>query len=109
MQATAFRAYLFLREKQSVGARLSRLKRAAAETRSASQRNWNEHWINLQLSEARLSPARAELLIGFKAQIDFQEGLRRSSEWFEQFGLVSRPAETDAGYLQDVCLEAASG
>ncbi len=108
MQATAFRAYLFLREKQSLGARLSRLKNGAAQNRSGSERNWNEHWINLQLSQARLSPARSEQLIGFTAQIDFAEGLRRSLDWFEQFGLVPRRAETDNQYLQDVCLEAAS-
>ena len=108
MQATAFRAYLFLREKQSLGARLSRLKNAAAQNRSASERNWNEHWINLQLSEARLSPARAERLMGFTAQIDFAEGLRRSLDWFEQFGLAPRRTEADSQYLQDICLEAAS-
>jgi predicted dehydrogenase/nucleoside-diphosphate-sugar epimerase len=107
MQATAFRAYLFLREKKSLGARLSRLKNAAAQNRSASRRDWNEHWINLQLSESRLSPARAERLIGFKARIDFAEGLRRSLDWFEQFGLVTRRAEPDGVYLQDICLEAA--
>jgi len=108
MRATAFRAYLFLRELPSVSARLSKLKNGANQTRPGCERKLSEHWLKLQLSEARLSAVRAEQLIGFKAQIDFAEGLSRSLDWFEQFGLVSAHNEMDREMPSSLCGEVAS-
>jgi hypothetical protein len=89
MQATVFRAYLALRERKRLRPYLEKLKAgggAAAGARASE--NFDETWTLLQLSESRLSPARAEAEIGFRARIDFAEGLRRTAEWFATYGLM---------------------
>lgn len=107
MRATAFRAYLSLRERPSVSARLSKLKNGADQAPLGSRSKLSEHWLTLQLSEARLSAVRAEQLIGFKAQIDFTEGMSRSLDWFEQFGLVPAHNEIDRHMRTSLCGEVA--
>jgi nucleoside-diphosphate-sugar epimerase len=105
MQATVFRAYLALRENKAVRAKLERMRNGqvgAPET----QKCWNKHWISLQVSEARLSAARAQEKLGFRAQVGFAEGLRRSAAWFETYGLAARLDETKNEAVEALCLEA---
>ena len=87
MQATAFRAYLRLREHQGLRSRLELLRNGAAVV-SESQAPWSDIWIQLQLSEARLNANRAEEALGFTAQVDFTDGLARTAEWFELYGFT---------------------
>lgn len=108
MQATAFKAYMKLREIPSVSARLSRLRNGGSQSANGSRHKLSEHWLTLQLSEARLSAARAEELIGFKAEVDFADGLSRSLDWFEQFGLVSSASEIERPVVTSFSEEVAS-
>lgn len=50
--------------------------------------DFDTYWTNMQLSEARLSPTRAEALLGFRARVDFAEGIRRTMPWFQDYGLM---------------------
>jgi predicted dehydrogenase/nucleoside-diphosphate-sugar epimerase len=95
-RATLFRAYLALREKKSLRPFLEKLKSGAsgAAVNEQAGENFDEAWTLLQLSESRLSTARAETEIGFRPRIGFAEGLRRTAMWFAAYGLVSTP---DAG------------
>ncbi|HEY0100707.1 MAG TPA: NAD-dependent epimerase/dehydratase family protein [Pyrinomonadaceae bacterium] len=96
-RATLFRAYLALREKKSLRPYLEKLKSGAAGAGGGSRAsdNFDETWTLLQLSESRLSPARAETEINFRPRVGFAEGLRRTAEWFAAYGLV--PASSSAG------------
>jgi nucleoside-diphosphate-sugar epimerase len=85
MQATAFKAYLRLREHELVKKRLTRL-RALPPTPSAPA--FDPTWVQMQFSQARLSNARARRDIGFAPAIDFDAGLRRTSEWLRFVGLA---------------------
>ncbi|HEX8459758.1 MAG TPA: NAD-dependent epimerase/dehydratase family protein [Pyrinomonadaceae bacterium] len=91
MQATVFRAYLALRERKRLRPYLEKLKSgaggASASATGASEK-FDETWTLLQLSESRLSAARAEAEIGFRARVSFAEGLRRTSLWFAAYGLL---------------------
>jgi|GEM_PF-1800735 len=89
MQATVFRAYLALRDKAALSPLIASLRRGPTSTAAADDgAEFDELWTSLQLSEARLSPARAESALGFRAAVDFAEGLRRSALWFKRFGLM---------------------
>ena len=105
MQATVFRAYLALRERSAVRARLERMRNGGSGN-VESQRPWNSHWIKLQLSEARLSAARAEEKLGFRAQVNFAEGLQKSAAWFERCGITAPSTETANKGVETLCLEA---
>ncbi|MDX6612623.1 MAG: hypothetical protein QOD75_1809 [Blastocatellia bacterium] len=88
MQATVFRAYLALRDKAALSPLVASLRRGGAAGGDAGSADFDELWTALQLAEARLSSARAESVLGFKASVDFAEGLRRSALWFERYGLI---------------------
>ncbi|MDT4898877.1 MAG: hypothetical protein QOH25_3954 [Acidobacteriota bacterium] len=89
IQATLFPAYLRLRESRWLRPYVEKLRSGSASgSGGAGAREFDELWTMLQISEARLSPERAEKLIGFHPQVDFREGLRLSSLWFERFGLL---------------------
>ena len=105
MQATVFRAYLALRERSTIRARLERLRNGGSGN-VESQGSWNSHWINLQLSEARLSAARAEEKLGFRAQVNFVEGLQKSAAWFERYGITAPSTEAANEGVETLCLEA---
>jgi nucleoside-diphosphate-sugar epimerase len=95
MQATVFRAYLALRERKRLRPYIEKLKSGAgASAGGGAGDKFDEGWTLLQLSEPRLSAARAEQEIGFRARIGFAEGLRRTSRWFAAYGLLP---ETGAG------------
>ncbi|HEX8634421.1 MAG TPA: NAD-dependent epimerase/dehydratase family protein [Pyrinomonadaceae bacterium] len=94
MQATVFRAYLALRERKRLRPYLEKLKSGAAASGGQAGDRFDETWTLLQLSESRLSAARAEQEIGFRARVNFAEGLRRTAEWFAAYGLT--PADASA-------------
>jgi nucleoside-diphosphate-sugar epimerase len=104
MQATLFRAYLRLRDYPQVKARLERLKQVTAPASPELQERWHEVWARLQLSEARLSSARAGQVLGFSAKIDFAEGLKRTIAWFERYGLVPAQAVKVMADSASVCV-----
>ena len=90
VQATIFRAYLALRDKQMLRPFVARLRSTPDDAAPANGVGpaFHELWTTLQLSEARLSSERAEEVINFRARVDFSEGFRRSAAWFERFGLI---------------------
>lgn len=88
VQATLFPAYLRLRESRLLRPYVEKLRSGSAASGGPGARAFNELWTLLQISEARLSVERAASLIGFHPQVDFGEGLRLSSLWFERFGLL---------------------
>jgi len=96
MQATVFRAYLALRERKSLRPYLEKLKAGAGGTTGRASDKFDETWTLLQLSESRLSAARAEQEIGFRARVTFTEGLRRTARWFATYGLIPDAAPADA-------------
>lgn len=102
-RATLFRAYLALREKKALRPYLEKLKSGAGGAGGAqASENFDETWTLLQLSESRLSPARAETEIGFRPRLDFAEGLRRTALWFAAYGLISsRVAGGEAERAED--------
>jgi predicted dehydrogenase/nucleoside-diphosphate-sugar epimerase len=91
VQATIFRAYLALRDKQRLRPYIAGLRSTSADTAPVNGAGPAFHglWTTLQLSEARLRSTRAEEVINFRARVDFSEGLRRSAIWFQRFGLMS--------------------
>lgn len=96
MQATVFRAYLALRERKRLRPYLEKLKSGGASAgATGAGEAFDETWTLLQLSESRLSPARAEAEIGFRARVSFAEGLRRTAEWFATYGLMPETNEGD--------------
>jgi nucleoside-diphosphate-sugar epimerase len=102
MRATAFRAYLVLRTHPSARRRLEKLLASGDAPTRASAARYDANWVQMQMSEARLSVSRLETVLGFKADVSFEEGFRRSCLWFRAFGLLrgERPKE-------DVRVEAA--
>lgn len=92
VQATVFRAYLALRDKTLLRPLVASLRGGATKRTTDGGAPFNELWTTLQLSQARLSPARAQALLDFHARIDFKEGLRRSARWFEHYGLTDSAA-----------------
>jgi nucleoside-diphosphate-sugar epimerase len=91
MKATAFRAYMALRERPSVQARLGVLKDSRG--RGPAGLKWSKRWLNLQLSAARLSSQRAAQELGYRSRVDFTEGLSRTAHWFRMRGwLPSSPS-----------------
>ena len=90
MRATVFRAYLALREKQIFRPYLERMRDGAtvADSSAADRKGFSEMWTMLQLSEARLSSERAAALIDFRPRVGFNEGLHRTTTWFERYGLA---------------------
>ncbi|HEV2801768.1 MAG TPA: NAD-dependent epimerase/dehydratase family protein [Pyrinomonadaceae bacterium] len=95
MQATVFRAYLAMRERKRLRPYLEKLKSGAGGAAKGAGEKFDETWTLLQLSESRLSPARAEAEIGFRARVSFAEGLRRTSEWFAAYGLLPEGDHTE--------------
>lgn len=93
-QATLFRVYLAMREKKSMRPLLAKLRAGAGA--SAAEKSFDENWSLLQLSESRLSPARAAAEIGFRPQINFRDGLERTAEWLAAYRLTPAAAETAA-------------
>jgi len=79
-----FPAYLKMRNWSVVRPYVERARagRGAVDAGAPARKRFDEMWTALQLSEARLSSSRAESLLGFRAKIDFSEGLRRSAMWF---------------------------
>ncbi|MDQ1558589.1 MAG: hypothetical protein QOD32_1649 [Pyrinomonadaceae bacterium] len=96
MQATVFRAYMALREKKRLRPYLEKLKSGTGAAGDGAGGNFDVTWTQLQLSESRLSAARAEQEIGFRARVNFAEGLRRSAEWFATYGLIPDDTHVDA-------------
>jgi predicted dehydrogenase/nucleoside-diphosphate-sugar epimerase len=94
LQATAWPAYLRLRGWAPLRARIERLRDAPGEAVPAAP--CHELWTALQLSQARLSPARAQELLGFRARVDFADGLRQAAEWFAQRGVGGPGPEEEA-------------
>lgn len=90
VQATIFRAYLALRDKQMLRRYVAGLQSASADAAPVNGAGpaLDDLWTTLQLSEARLRSTRAEEVINFRARVDFAEGLRRSAAWFQRFGLI---------------------
>jgi predicted dehydrogenase/nucleoside-diphosphate-sugar epimerase len=86
MQATAFKAYLRLRENKLGQRWLSRLRSSSPPSPPPS---FDPTWVQMQFSQARLSSERARREIGFVAAIDFAEGLRRTRAWFDFLGLTA--------------------
>lgn len=91
MQATALRAWVAARGHRALGPQLARLRGGGGDV-GAGGVSFDDTWVQMQLSEARLSAAHAQATIGFRARIDFAEGMRRTAAWFEAFGLVPRRA-----------------
>lgn len=91
MQATLFRAYLALRDKAVLAPLVAQIRGSttAASADGEGSPDFDELWTNLQLSEARLKPDRAKSVLGFRATVDFADGLQRSALWFERYGLMS--------------------
>jgi len=96
VQATLFRAYLALRDKPLLSPLVANLRRSQTMTPATNgDTSYHELWTSLQLSEGRLSAARAETLLGFRARTAFAEGLRRVALWAEHYGLITE-AKTPA-------------
>jgi predicted dehydrogenase/nucleoside-diphosphate-sugar epimerase len=107
MQATLFRAYLALRDKAALGPLVAKLRRGgpAASAVGDGGPDFDQLWTSLQLSEARLSPGRAESVLGFRATVDFAEGMRRSTLWFERYALIpSATSDSDAAIANEPAL-----
>jgi predicted dehydrogenase/nucleoside-diphosphate-sugar epimerase len=92
MQATALRAWVAARGNKALGPHLARVRGGGSDGTAAVSGSFDETWVQMQLSEARLSAGRAAATIGFRARVDFAEGLRRTAAWFEAFGLMPRPS-----------------
>jgi predicted dehydrogenase/nucleoside-diphosphate-sugar epimerase len=92
VKATVLRAYLALSNKSMFRRYATRGPRQAASIDEHSG-EFDRDWTNMQLSEARLSPALAEAVLGFRARVDFAEGMRRIIPWFQHYGLT--PAEPE--------------
>ncbi len=96
MQSTLFRAYLALRDKPLLSPLVANLGSGKTAMGAPNgETSYHELWTDLQLSEAKLSAARAESLLGFRARIAFAEGLRRMALWAGQYGLINE-AQTPA-------------
>jgi predicted dehydrogenase/nucleoside-diphosphate-sugar epimerase len=88
LRATVFRAYLALRNRlPAVGSLAAALRRSSMESTKDGP-TFDRHWMDLQLSEARLSGKRAEKELGYVARVSFRDGLRRTALWFERTGLA---------------------
>ena len=82
------RAYLALRDKAVLRPYVAGLRSVGGTISKEGGSSFNELWTSMQLSEARLSAALSEQVLGFRARVGFREGLRRSVLWFERFGLL---------------------
>jgi predicted dehydrogenase/nucleoside-diphosphate-sugar epimerase len=92
VKATVLRAYLALSKNRMFRRYATRGRREAVSVDEHSG-EFDRDWTNMQLSEARLSPALAEAVLGFRARVDFAEGMRRTNAWFQHYGLT--PAESE--------------
>jgi hypothetical protein len=88
-QSLLFPAYLKMRDWSVVRPYVERMRagRGAFNAGAPAGKRFDETWTALQLSEARLSSSRAESLLGFRARVDFAEGLRRSAMWFAFYNI----------------------
>jgi nucleoside-diphosphate-sugar epimerase len=91
-QTFLFPAYLKMRDWSVVRPYVERMRagRGAVSAGAPAGKRFDEMWTALQLSEARLSSSLAESLLGFRARVDFSEGLRRAARWFELYGYDTR-------------------
>jgi predicted dehydrogenase/nucleoside-diphosphate-sugar epimerase len=87
VKATALRGYLALRNQTMFRRYATRFRRQAARVDEHSG-DFDRDWTNMQLSEARLRPTLAEAVLGFRARVDFAEGMRRTIPWFQHYGLA---------------------
>jgi predicted dehydrogenase/nucleoside-diphosphate-sugar epimerase len=92
MRSTALRAYLMARELRATRPLVERLRKGSGAVKPAAAPAGDDVWLRLQASRARLSAAKANAVLGFRAQVDFEEGLRRSAGWFVLRGLLPRQA-----------------
>jgi predicted dehydrogenase/nucleoside-diphosphate-sugar epimerase len=88
VQATAFPAYLALRERRWFRPVVARMRSGGGGQANDEGRSYDENWTAMQLSEARLQGARADSLLGFRAQVTFAEGLSRTASWLRLFNLI---------------------
>jgi predicted dehydrogenase/nucleoside-diphosphate-sugar epimerase len=90
VKATALRAYWTLRNIEMFRRYAARYRRSAVSATDKDEpgAEIDMDWSNMQLSEARLSPALAEAVLGFRARVDFAEGMRRTIPWFQDYGLI---------------------
>ncbi len=104
MQATVFRAYLALRNAQAFRPYIDKFRAGSGGSVSSrpGEKQFNEMWTMLQLSEARLSSEKAGAILGFRPKLSFGEGLRHTAVWFGLYGLApsdtrfdERPAEVE--------------
>jgi predicted dehydrogenase/nucleoside-diphosphate-sugar epimerase len=88
-QSFLFPAYLKMRNWGMVRPYVEKMRagRGPAGAAAPTGKPFDEMWTALQLSEARLSPSRAESLLGFRARVDFSEGLRRAALWFALYNI----------------------
>jgi predicted dehydrogenase/nucleoside-diphosphate-sugar epimerase len=94
VRATALRAYLALRNTRMFRRYATRCRPRAASVDEHSG-EFDRDWTNMQLSEARLSSALAEAVLGFRARVDFAEGMQRTIPWFRHYGLTLAESERD--------------
>ena len=88
VQATVFQGYLALRNSRAFKPYLEKLRSNSSAIGPSNAVDFDEMWTALQLSDARLYSAKAESLIGFRANVSFSEGLRRTVSWFGLYGLT---------------------
>jgi nucleoside-diphosphate-sugar epimerase len=93
-QAFLFPAYLKIRNWSVVKPYVEKMRArgGAVDASAHANKRFDEMWTALQFSEARLSPSRAESLLGFRAHAGFSEGLRRTAMWFELYNYDTRAA-----------------
>ena len=91
-QSFLFPAYLKMRNWSAVRPYVERMRagRGAVNADAPATKRFDGMWTALQLSEARLSSSRAESLLGFRARVDFSEGLRRAALWFALYNYDTR-------------------
>jgi len=91
-QSFLFPAYLKMRNWGVVRPYVERMRagRGAATAGAPAGKRFDEMWTALQLSEARLSSSRAESVLGFRARVDFSDGLRRAAKWFALYNNDTR-------------------
>lgn len=91
MQATVFKAYLMIRNAKPFRPYIDKFRSGAGASMGAVTRktNYDENWVKMQLSEAKLSSEEAARILGFRARVNVSEGVRRSAHWLACFGLTS--------------------
>jgi predicted dehydrogenase/nucleoside-diphosphate-sugar epimerase len=91
MQATVFKAYMTIRNAKPVRPFIDKIRAGGGAIPGvASQKSgYDENWKKMQFSVARLSSEAAGQILGFRAHVNVQEGVRRTARWLAAFGLIS--------------------